>query len=90
MAELPEGMPMSAQAAARLRRGGPVHPLSFWIVVEDTVIWAAFTSHDAAVNFRVREFAEEAPVCVLEVKVYRYLSEAPTTIDDDLQEAAAW
>jgi hypothetical protein len=89
MADRPD-MPMaSKQALARAKRA-PKEPVYFWIVVEDTIIWAAFSTEEHAAAFASREFSREDPVHVVEVRVYDSVAEAPTTDGEDLQEAAAW
>jgi hypothetical protein len=79
----------SKQALARARRA-PKEPVYFWIVVEGTCIWAAFSTEEHAAAFASREFSREDPVHVVEVRVYDSIAEAPTTEGEDLQEAAAW
>ena len=63
-----------------------------YLVVEGCIIWAAFPKRKMAVEFRQREFATDswAGLRIVPLPVYQTLEEAPTTVGDDLQEAAAW
>lgn len=61
-----------------------------FLVVEDSIIWAAFPRRAMALQFSIREFGADPPVQIVALPVYETLEKAPTTIGDSLKPAASW
>lgn len=61
-----------------------------FLVVEDSIIWAAFPRRAMALQFAAREFGVESPTQIVPLAVYVTLEQAPTTHRGRLKAAAIW
>lgn len=65
---------------------------NLYLVVEGSIIWAAFPERKMARDFRRREFPNltKFDIRIIPLPVYQTLEEAPTTVGNYLKHAAAW